>query len=144
MSHDEKFSVVSCSRWASIQPSHQINATAPVSPGQTEESPRTATKVWNAIHHFMPLTFNFELILYLREICQNSKDSVHRLLTELPLILSLYVTMLQWAEAGNWHYQLESYQIPPFFFTGVFFYVSVSSPRSTLRLVFVFSVSSNL
>ena len=35
----------------------------------------------------MSLTFNFQLILYLYKSCQNSKESVHRLLTELPLII---------------------------------------------------------
>ena len=144
MSHDEKFSVVPCSRWASIQPSHQINATTSVSPGETKESPRTTTTGWNAIHHFMSLTFNFEIILYLYKSCQNSKESVHRLLTELPLILSLSVTMLHWAEPGNWHYQLETYHIPPIFFTCVFFMFQYPVPHSTLHLVYVFSVSSNL
>lgn len=100
---------------------------------------------WNAIYHFMSLTFNFELILYLYKSCQSSKESVHRLLTELPLILSLYVTMLHWAEPGNWHYHLETYQIPSISFTSVFFFMfQYPVQHSTLRLGYVFSVSSNL
>ena len=79
------------------------------------------------MQYITSLTFNFEIILYLYKSCQNSKESVHRLLTELPLII---IVCHHAAVSRARKLTLSAGDLPhsTHFFHLCLLYVSVSSP----------------